>query len=218
MQEQRLSILSHRLAHQRVKFHSQEIDSLELTENREKVIHGSGAVAPALEINQKQTPMLSALLTEVLSVIFPGHPEQMEPQTFSQLFAENLEMVKSLPHDLQQWLSTQAPENLSPHQQFSLAQVLVDFGGFIWKLPDNQKVLRREVAIACGETALHLLESQQFSQLWGQIHNNLAFAYAERLMGERIANLLQAFTHYQKAVEVIGRQPFPKHWHTFKFH
>ncbi len=50
------------------------------------------------------------------------------------------------------------------------------------------------------------------------MHNNLAFAYAERLMGDRAANLSQAFTHYQKAVEIIDRQVFPKHWHRLTVH
>lgn len=211
MQEERFSMLSHGRSHQRVKSHSPEIDPLELSENWEQLSHRSGAVvAPTLKTRQKQAPILAALLTEILSVIFPY---QVEPQKVSIFLGENLEIIKSLPHHLQQWLSTQAPGSLSRHQQFTFASVLVDFGGLIWKLSDGQKVYRREVAIACGETALHLLESEKFSQPWGQIHNNLAFAYAERLMGDRAANLSQAFSHYQTAVEVIGRQAFPKHWH-----
>lgn len=211
MPEQRLSLPSYRRSHQRFKAHSQAINFGGGSKPGGEISHLNHAwVWQTVQTNNPQSsPMFSPGVMEILSTIF-HHPHQ-EQKVF-ELLTKNLDLIHNLPHELRR-LTAKSASLFTKNQSMALAWVLVDLGGFIWKFPHGQKAFNREVAIACGETALHLLESEKFSQPWGQIHNNLAFAYAERLMGDRTANLSQAFAHYQNAVGVIGRQAFPKHWH-----
>ncbi len=202
MDQQSLSILSYSRSHQGLGTHPQEVSSSGLSKKIGEITNLSPtSFWHKVENNRQPTPIILALFAEILD----------EPQKVCELLAENVELIQNLPNELRR-LATKSALTLTKDRSFTLACVLLDFGAFIWKLPHGQKAQNREVAIACCETALNLLESQKFSQVWGQIHNNLALAYAERLMGDRTANLSQAFTHYQKAAQVVGRQPFPKHW------
>lgn len=211
MPEQRLSIPAYSRSHQRFKAHPQTINFGGVSKHSAEISHLNHAwVGQPVQTNSQSSPIFSAGLMEILSAIVQ-HPQQ-KPKVF-ELLTKNLDLIQNLPHELRR-LTTKSTAPFTKNQSMTLAWVLVDLGSFIWKLPHGQKASNREVAIACCETALHLLESDKFSHIWGKIHNNLALAYAERLVGDRTANLLQAFTHYQKAVEVIGRQSFPKHWHT----
>jgi hypothetical protein len=212
MPEQSLSIPSYSRSHQRFKGHPQAINFGGVSKHSAEISHLNHAwVWQTVQTNSQQSsPIFSAGWMEILSTICQ-HPHQ-EQKVF-ELLTKNLDLIQNLPNELRR-MTTKSASPFTKNQSMTLAWVLVDLGGFIWKFPHGQKASNREVAIACCETALHLLEPHKFSQVWGQIHNNLALAYAERLSGDRTANLLQAFTHYQKAVEVIGRQSFPKHWHT----
>jgi len=208
MYQQHQLYRKHSRSHQFLKANSREIGSGSLSTQVGEITHLNHTwfVRP-VDSNRQPSPILSAWFTEILSAIFEN---RSQPQTVYELLADNLDLVQYLPNQLQRLQTSVA--TLTKEQRFTLAWVLVDLGGWIWKLLDGDKAQNREVAIACCETALHLLEFHKFSRIWGKIHHNLALAYAERLMGDRTSNLSQAFTHYQQSAQVVGRQSFPNQW------
>jgi hypothetical protein len=102
-------------------------------------------------------------------------------------------------------------------RSMELGTGLVNLGGLIWNYPQGRQATNIETAIACCETALPMFPcSRPESQRWGATHDNLAFAYSERLRGDRINNLSRSFSHYQYASQVFIRHPFPQQWLTLR--
>lgn len=161
-------------------------------------------VTPATK--QRTTPFLAKVLQDTLES--NGNPNIVYP-----LLETHLDCLDERFDELVRQAAIAILPVLSQEQALELAAVLVNFGGLIWDFSLGSRGKNIEIAIACCETALLMLPCEGFSHMMEvRIHNNLALGYSDRFHGDRNSNLARSFAHYQKASQVLIRQPFPQRW------
>lgn len=138
-----------------------------------------------------------------------------EMQAVYLLLVENVELLE--PHfiyELRSWGRETIPQ-LSKEKKVTIANALANLSRVIWALPPEEggdPEIDLEIAIACNELALELLNSSEFPELWATINNNLALAYSERSLGDTVENDLKSYARYQQAQQVFSYQSFPEQW------
>jgi hypothetical protein len=161
---------------------------------------------PDTEIYLKGTrEFLLALLDA--SVKGRGEIEAVYP-----LLEENVELLE--PHfiyELRSWGRETFPQ-LPQEKKVTIANALADLSRVIWALPEGDPDIDLEIAIACNELALELLNSSESPELWATINNNLALAYSERSVGDTVNNDLKSYANYHQAQQIFPYEPFPQQW------
>jgi len=128
------------------------------------------------------------------------------------LLVESVELLE--PHfiyELRSWGRETFPQ-LSQEKKVAIANALADLSRVIWALPEGDPDIDLEIAIACNELALELLNSSEAPELWATINNNLALAYSERSFGDTVNNDLKSYASYHQAQQIFPCQPFPEQW------
>ena len=131
------------------------------------------------------------------------------------LLVDNLELLE--PHfiyELRSWGRETFPQ-LSREKKVTIANALADLSRIIWAFPPEEggdPEIDLEIAIACNELALELLNSSEAPELWATINNNLALAYSERSVGDTVNNDLKSYASYNQAQQIFPYQPFPEQW------
>ncbi len=162
--------------------------------------------APETEIYFKGTrEFLRALLDA--SVKSRGDLQAVYP-----LLEEKVELLE--PHfiyELRSWGRETFPQ-LSKEKKVTIANALADLSRIIWALPEGDPDIDLEIAIACNELALELLNSSESPELWATINKNLALAYSERSLGDTVENDLKSYANYHQAQQIFPYEPFPEQW------
>ena len=128
------------------------------------------------------------------------------------LLAENLELLEShFIYELRSWGRETFPQ-LSQEKKVIIANALANLSRIIWALPEGDPEIDLEIAIACNELALELIDPSEFPQQWATINNNLALTYNERNFGDTVENDLKSYAHYDGARQIFPYQPFPQQW------
>ena len=128
------------------------------------------------------------------------------------LLLENLELLE--PHfiyELRSWGRETFP-TLSKEKKITIANALANLSRIIWAFPEGDLEIDLEIAIACNELALELIDPSEFPEQWATISNNLALTYNERNFGDTVDNDLTSYAHYDRAREIFPYQPFPQQW------
>ncbi|MEG4836521.1 CHAT domain-containing protein [Microcoleus sp. B9-D4] len=89
---------------------------------------------------------------------------------------------------------------------------IFNFSNLIAQFPQGSKSSNMEIAIAGYEVVMKIFNRYDDPEKWGDIQNNLANAYRNRIKGERQDNLEKAIAFYEAASEVYSRPAFPEQW------
>ncbi|MEP6517572.1 CHAT domain-containing protein [Microcoleus vaginatus] len=89
---------------------------------------------------------------------------------------------------------------------------IVNFSNLIQEFPLGSKSSNREIAIAGYEVALKFFNRYDDPEKWGEIQNNLATAYSDRIKEDRGENIEKAIAFYEAASEIYTRPAFPQNW------
>ena len=168
-------------------------------------------LTPEIKTPSLATPFdrTQAFLVESLEVTWESKGDLAE---LYPLLLENLDLLEPrLIYVLQQW-SAFAFSVVSPEQAATIAGLLVDLAGIIWGLPDGDREITEEIAIACCEIALQAYSPKQFPGEWATVQNNLALAYSTRSCGDAVENDRQSYACYYLAKQVFPQQVFPEEW------
>ncbi len=76
----------------------------------------------------------------------------------------------------------------------------------------GRKDENQELAIRFAHHALEGLALEDYPELWGGMHTNLAHTYRNRIRGEPAENLELAISHCQQALKAFTREKFPEGW------
>jgi hypothetical protein len=86
---------------------------------------------------------------------------------------------------LTQWFQVALDPNNSDRNQ-ELASLLCNFANKIQQFPLGNRAHNLEIAIASYQAALEVYTRTAFPEYWAMTQNNLAFAYSDRIRGERL--------------------------------
>ena len=155
-----------------------------------------------------------AFLVEALEVSWESQGDLGE---IYPLLLENIDLLEpGFIYVLQQW-SAFAFSVVSPEQAATIAGLLADLAGIIWGLPDGDREITGEIAIACCQIALQAYSLKQFPGEWAVVQNNLALAYSTRSCGDSVENDRQSYACYYLGKQVFPQQVFPQEWERIIF-
>ena len=155
-----------------------------------------------------------AFLVEALEVSWESKGDLGE---IYPLLLENIDLLEPrFIYVLQQW-SSFAFSVVSPEQAATIAGLLADLAGIIWGLPDGDREITGEIAIACCQIALQAYSLKQFPGEWAVVQNNLALAYSTRSCGDAVENDRQSYACYYLGKQVFPQQGFPQEWERIIF-
>jgi len=121
------------------------------------------------------------------------------------------------------WGITQI-EEAGSEKALALAGTMSMFGNVICEFPmgyrsadgPKNRAENVEVAIACHETALQVINRERYPELWGVTQDALATAYWNRINGDRAENQERAIDAYESALQVLTREVSPEEWGKIK--
>ncbi|MBO1346746.1 MAG: tetratricopeptide repeat protein [Hormoscilla sp. GUM202] len=111
------------------------------------------------------------------------------------------------------WGITQI-EEADSEKALGLAATMSMFGRVICNFYVGDRAENVEMAIACQETALQVINCETDPKLWGSIKDALATAYWNRINGAE--NQERAIDAYESALQVLTREVSPEEWGIIK--
>jgi CHAT domain-containing protein len=99
--------------------------------------------------------------------------------------------------------------------QAFVAALIASFGNLIKDFPFGDRAVNVEIALSCYQIVLETTYTPDtFPNEWAAAQNNLAIAYAERIIGRKADNIEIAIQHYKAALEVRTIENYPLEWAT----
>ncbi|MEZ2240774.1 CHAT domain-containing protein [Microcoleus sp.] len=129
-----------------------------------------------------------------------------------EILQANLELIDdNFAQFLREW-ATQTLASLDAELAYNLPNILYGLNMSFSNLRQGSRASNLDVAIACLESGLTIVNREAYSEKWAMFQNSLGIAYSNRIRGGKAENQERAIAAYMASLEIRTREAFPENW------